>query len=80
MPTIIGSISRPAAVGDSPFTICRYCGIIVIPPNMPRPITTPRTITMLNTPLRNSRSGISASSFIRNSTNTKASTPTAPMA
>ena len=37
MPDISGSISRPAAVGDKPLTICRYSGIAARPPNMPMP-------------------------------------------
>ena len=36
MPTTIGSIIRPAWVGEAPCTICMYCGSTVIPPNMRR--------------------------------------------
>ena len=40
MPTTIGSIIRPAWVGEAPCTICMYCGSTVIAPNMAAPTIT----------------------------------------
>ncbi len=80
MPTTSGSICRPEVVGVAPFTICRYCGIIIIAPNMPMPTISSTTLTRLNIPLWNSRTGISASSPTRRSTRTHSSRPTAATA
>ncbi len=73
-----GSISRPDWVGVLPFTICRYWGIIAIPPNIAMPTTRPVSEVRLNTELRNSRSGMSASSLAKCSATTKAIRPIAP--
>ncbi len=62
MPAISGSISRPAAVGEKPLTICRYSGIETRPPNMPMPRMKFSTEPMANVLPENSRSGMSASS------------------
>ncbi len=80
MPTTIGSIISPALVGEAPCTICMYCGSTVIAPNMAAPTITLAPITTATVRILKIRSGISASSPIRCSAYTKASTPTAPMA
>ena len=40
-PRIIGSIRNPLSVGVAPFTSCRYSGMVIIAPNMPKPTSTP---------------------------------------
>ena len=62
MPNISGISSRPAIVGDTPLTICRYSGSAARPPNMPMPRMKFSTEPMPKVRPRNSRSGISASS------------------
>ncbi len=61
-PPTSGIICSPACVGVDPFTICRYCGTIAMPPNMPMPVMTAMIVVSEKTPLRNSRSGSRASS------------------
>ncbi len=80
IPSINGSISRPDLVGLTPFTICRYSGIIIIPPNMPIPMSTDIRLIELNTGLRNSRIGIRASSPMARSTKTQTTRPATPTA
>ena len=33
----------PLSVGVAPLTSCRYCGMVIIAPNMPKPMSTPST-------------------------------------
>lgn len=79
MPSTIGSIIRPALVGEAPWTICMYCGSTVIAPNIAAPTMTLAPITTAAARSLKIRSGIRASSPIRRSASTKAATPAAPM-
>ena len=63
-PTISGSSHRPDSVGVAFSTSCMYSGRVAMAPNMARPISTLTTRPWANIRLRNSRMGISASSFI----------------
>lgn len=79
MPSVSGSICRPAWVGVAPLTICRYSGSDIIAPNIPAPCTTVTSVAIRNTGRLNRRSGSSAASPIRRSCQMKATTPSPPM-
>src|SRR6266700_7621976 len=57
MPSTSGRISRPAFVGEAPFTICRYSGMDAMPPNMPMPMMNDCDAPIENGPDRNSCNG-----------------------
>ncbi len=78
-PRTIGSIEKPDSVGVTPFTICRYSGMVSIAPNMPKPTSTDSTADIEKTREPKSLSGRIASSPIARSTRMKATSPTAPM-
>jgi len=79
MPSVRGMSSSPERVGVAPRTICRYSGRAEMPPNRPMPMTTATTDVSANVRLRKNRTGISASSPIRDSVQTNAAMPTTPI-
>src|SRR6185437_14961403 len=74
MPTIIGSISSPDAVGLTPFTTWRNTGKYVTEPNNAKPTISPMTDVTVNVLSRKSRSG-STGSAARRSTSTNTINP-----
>ncbi|MNL82775.1 hypothetical protein D3C87_2102420 [compost metagenome] len=60
MPTVNVIIIRPASVGVSPFTSCRYMGSIAMAPNMPMPMMKFNSDDRPNVMFLNKRNGISA--------------------
>ena len=62
MPPTSGSIRKPDSIGVAPCTICRNCGSSAIPPNIAMPISRLTIAPSEKMPVRNSRSGSSASS------------------
>ncbi|MEG8033775.1 hypothetical protein QP157_00205 [Sphingomonas sp. LR61] len=78
-PSTIGSIANPDSVGVTPFTICRYSGMVSIAPNMPKPTSTDRIADIENTREPNSFIGRIASLPIARSTMMNAIRPAAPM-
>ena len=78
MPSTSGSISRPEAVGDAPFTSCQYSGRVRMPPNIPIPRMKDRIEPVRNEPTLNRRNGMSATGPSRDSTTQKAARPRTP--
>ena len=52
-------------MGDSPLTICRYCGKKMMAPNMATPTTKPARLVMTKVWLANSRGGMIGSAARR---------------
>ena len=75
MPSIIGTMSRPASVALEPVTICRYVGRKAIAPNIEMPVSRPPMVATLKFRLRNRASGMIGSAA-RRSTSTKATPDT----
>src|SRR3954466_6206998 len=70
MPAVIGSMSRPDVVADSPELICRNVGMNAIAENMPSPTARPSAVATTKVGLRNSVIGMIGSTA-RSSTATK---------
>src|SRR5664280_1741645 len=79
MPRTNGSSWTPDMVGLEPWTICRYCGIVIMPPNMPAPMTKPPDSEMTMMRFLKIFSGMSAWSPARRSAQMNAARPTTPM-
>ena len=80
IPATIGNIMKPASVGLAPKTICNSNGKVIMPPNMPTPTKTPRTVAIEKVRDLNSLSGKSAESPAARSARMKATIPTPPIA